>query len=428
MHTLLHILPIGKTPPRVYPAPTAFRHFGNLAARLPRQPANSLPCSLPGPQATGLRRWDGLVPWSLPLSNVTNKVRQTIHAPICSFNAPIIESVNARNNLALLKDYAAYLRVEKGLRPLTCEAYLSDLRIFSELLEDRNAILLSAVEADVSAFLDHLRTHNIDSRSAARKLSCLRGFYKWLLLDRRIHHDPTVNIESPKAWKVLPKSLAEPEVTEMLERAAMAASHPQAKATALRDRAILELLYAGGLRVSEVTGLSVSDLSLDAGRAQVRGKGDKERIVPLGRSAIQALEQYLREGRPHLERISSVRKKSTDRSRLFLSLRGMPLTRQWIWSLVKRSNHSTSPHGLRHSCATHMVEHGADLRSVQIMLGHADISTTQVYTHLALGRLKAVHRLHHPRGARRVSDSAPGAAPVLGPHLVEPRDSSEETR
>jgi integrase/recombinase XerD len=338
--------------------------------------------------------------------------------------------VNARNNLALLNDYAAYLRVEKGLRPLTCEAYLSDLRIFAELLEDRNAILLTAVEADVSALLDHLRSHGIDSRSAARKLSCLRGFYKWLLLDRRIHHDPTVNIESPKAWKVLPKSLAEPEVAEMLERAAMAASHPQAKATALRDRAILELLYAGGLRVSEVTSLSVSDLGLDAGRVQVRGKGDKERIVPLGRTAVQALEQYLREGRPHLERISTVRKKRPtpqDRSRLFLSLRGMPLTRQWIWSLVKRSNRSTSPHGLRHSCATHMVEHGADLRSVQMMLGHADISTTQVYTHLALGRLKAVHRMHHPRGARRIVDSAANAPALPGPRLVGQPTSGEET-
>jgi integrase/recombinase XerD len=338
--------------------------------------------------------------------------------------------VNARNNLALLNDYAAYLRVEKGLRPLTCEAYLSDLRIFAELLEDRNAVLLTAVEADVSALLDHLRNHGIDSRSAARKLSCLRGFYKWLLLDRRIHHDPTVNIESPKAWKVLPKSLAEPEVAEMLERAAMAASHPQAKATALRDRAILELLYAGGLRVSEVTSLSVSDLALDSGRVQVRGKGDKERIVPLGRTAVQALEQYLREGRPHLERISTVRKKRPtpqDRSRLFLSLRGMPLTRQWIWSLVKRSNRSTSPHGLRHSCATHMVEHGADLRSVQMMLGHADISTTQVYTHLALGRLKAVHRMHHPRGARRIVDSAANAPALPGPRLVGQPTSGEET-
>ena len=136
-------------------------------------------------------------------------------------------------------------------------------------------MLLSAAQSDVAALLEHLRDHGIDSRSAARKLSCLRGFYKWLLLDRRIHHDPTVNIESPKAWKVLPKSLAEPEVAEMLERAAMAASHPQAKATALRDRAILELLYAGGLRVSELTSLSVSDLALDAGRVQVRGKGTR---------------------------------------------------------------------------------------------------------------------------------------------------------
>ncbi len=307
-----------------------------------------------------------------------------------------------------------YLRVEKGLRPLTCEAYLSDLRTFAEFIEGRNGVLMMAVQEDVAAFLEHLRNHGIDSRSSARKLSCLRGFYKWLLLDRRTHHDPTVNIESPKAWKVLPKSLAEPEVAEMLERAGMAASHPQAKATALRDRAILELLYAGGLRVSEVTSLSTGDLALDAGRVHVRGKGDKERIVPLGRAALDALETYLREGRPHLARISnkskanaarqeSARHESSrpDQARLFLSLRGMPLTRQWIWHLVKLANNGASPHRLRHSCATHMVEHGADLRSVQLILGHADISTTQVYTHLALGRLKAVHRAHHPRAASR---------------------------
>jgi integrase/recombinase XerD len=337
--------------------------------------------------------------------------------------------VDRGNQLVLLKDYEAYLRVEKGLRPLTCEAYLSDLRIFAEFLEGRNALLMTARETDVAGLLAHLREHGIDGRSAARKLSCLRGFYKWLLLDRRIHHDPTVNIESPKAWKVLPKSLAEPEVTEMLERAALSASHPQAKATALRDRAILELLYAGGLRVSEAVSLNVSDLALDAGRAMVRGKGDKERIVPLGRAALQALEEYLREGRPHLERISSARKSRArqtvprhERARMFLSLRGMPLTRQWIWRLVKTANRSTSPHGLRHSCATHMVEHGADLRSVQLMLGHADISTTQVYTHLALGRLKAVHRMHHPRATRRPAEIAadegtrPGPRP--GPRLV----------
>lgn len=307
-------------------------------------------------------------------------------------------------NLRLLKDYQDYLRIEKGLRPLTCEAYDGDLKTFAEFLEGRHGTLLTATQQDVSAFLEHLRAHNVDSRSSARKLSCLRGFYKWLLLDRRIHHDPTVNIESPKAWKVLPKSLAEPEVNEMLERAAMAASHPQARATALRDRAILELLYGGGLRVSEVTSLSTGDLVLDAGRVQVRGKGDKERIVPLGRTAVQALEEYLREGRPHLARISTRRKGAVngrDGARLFLSLRGMPLTRQWVWHLVKAADSSASPHKLRHSCATHMVEHGADLRSVQMLLGHADISTTQVYTHLALGRLKAVHRAHHPRAAAR---------------------------
>jgi integrase/recombinase XerD len=338
--------------------------------------------------------------------------------------------VDKTGNLSLLKDYQAYLRVEKGLRPLTCEAYDGDLNTFSEFIEGRHGVLLTATQADVSAFLENLRGHGIDSRSAARKLSCLRGFYKWLLLDRRIHHDPTVNIESPKAWKVLPKSLAEPEVTEMLERAGMAAEHPQAKATALRDRAILELLYAGGLRVSEVTALSTGDLALDAGRVQVRGKGDKERIVPLGCSAVLALEEYLRQGRPHLARISSARKSSTarqDATRLFLSLRGMPLTRQWVWQVVKSANGDASPHRLRHSCATHMVEHGADLRSVQIMLGHADISTTQVYTHLALGRLKAVHREHHPRATRKSAEAAVRPEPHGGLRLVSRAKPNEGT-
>jgi integrase/recombinase XerD len=324
----------------------------------------------------------------------------------------IIGSVNAGRNPALLKEFHAYLRVEKGLRPLTCEAYLSDLKTFAEFLEGRNGVLALATEADVAGLLEHLRTHGIESRSAARKLSCLRGFYKWLLLDGRIQYDPTINIDSPKAWKVLPKSLAESEVAEMLDRAEAAASAPQARATALRDRAILELLYGGGLRVSEVTALSTGDLRLDVGRVQVLGKGDKERIVPLGRQAVEALETYLREGRPHLDRISSGRRKRTgrgdvnrqERARLFLSLRGAPLTRQWVWKLVKALDQKASPHRLRHSCATHMVERGADLRSVQTLLGHADISTTQVYTHLALGRLKAVHRQFHPRAARRASE------------------------
>jgi integrase/recombinase XerD len=243
-----------------------------------------------------------------------------------------------------------------------------------------------------------------------------------------------VNIESPKAWKVLPKSLAEPEVMEMLDRARLNAEHPQARATMLRDRAILELLYAGGLRVSEVTALSTGDLALDLGRVQVRGKGDKERIVPLGRAAVETLEIYLHEGRPHLARISSAGKGSAtrqDATRLFLSLRGMPLTRQWVWHVVKMANSSASPHRLRHSCATHMVEHGADLRSVQLMLGHADISTTQVYTHLALGRLKEVHRLHHPRATRQRATIAELPAGRIsgrgGLHLVPSAKQNEET-
>jgi len=304
--------------------------------------------------------------------------------------------MGALPNSTLVREYIAYLRVEKGLRPLTCEAYGGDLSTFAEYLElagDR--LLITATQQDLSGFLDHLRSHGMESRSAARKLSCLRGFFKWLLLDKRITRDPTVNIESPSTWKVLPKALAESEVSAMMDRAELAATHPQAQATALRDRAILELLYAGGLRVSEVTGLRVEDLSLDAGRILVRGKGDKERIVPLGKAALSAMEIYLRDARPQLAH--SVH---ADKTRLFLSVRGLPLTRQWLWQLVKQASKDASPHMLRHSCATHMVEHGADLRSVQTLLGHADISTTQVYTHLALGRLKTVHREHHPRARR----------------------------
>ncbi len=297
---------------------------------------------------------------------------------------------SADSNPALIREFLAYLRVEKGLRPLSCDAYERDLLQFAEFLEPLR--LPDATQAKVAGFLEHLAKHGVESRSAARKLSCLRGFYKWLLLDKRIRRDPTLNLETPATWKVLPKSLAMQEVEGMLERSAMRADGAPANALALRDRAILELLYAAGLRVSELTGLNVADLSLDAGRALVRGKGDKERIVPLGRAAVEALEKYLQHGRPALA------KRPT--SRLFLSERGQPLGRGWVWHLVKQSDEAASPHKLRHSCATHMVERGADLRTVQTLLGHADIATTQVYTHLALGRLKAVHRAHHPRAKR----------------------------
>ena len=310
----------------------------------------------------------------------------------------------------MVREYMAYLRVEKGMRPATCEAYARDLDQFAEQLEKRNHLLTTAIEADVSGFMGHLRGNQVDSRSVARKLSCLRGFYRWLLLDKRIAQDPTVNIEMPATWKVLPKSLAESEVREMLDRSAAAARTPDstegsadAVALALRDHAILELLYAGGLRVGEIIALGEEDLHLDQARAQVRGKGDKERIVPLGRRAVEALEEYVKRGRPALARGRMQRA-------LFLSVRGRPLTRQWVWEMVRAATGSTdgsirkaSPHMLRHSCATHMVEHGADLRSVQRLLGHADIATTQVYTHVAMEHLKRVHREHHPRGKRRLS-------------------------
>jgi integrase/recombinase XerD len=309
-------------------------------------------------------------------------------------------------NARTVREYLAYLRVEKGMRPATCEAYACDLEQFAEQLEARDALLVTAAEADVSAFMAHLRGNLVDARSIARKLSCFRGFYRWLLLDKRISHDPTVTIETPASWKVLPKSLAESEVSGMLDRAAAAARNPgaersrEAAALALRDSAILELLYAGGLRVGEIVALGEEDLHLDQARAQVRGKGDKERIVPLGRRAVEALDEYARRGRPVLACGRMQRA-------LFLSVRGRALTRQWVWEMVRTASagadgngRKASPHMLRHSCATHMVEHGADLRSVQRLLGHADIATTQVYTHVAMEHLKRVHREHHPRGKR----------------------------
>ena len=193
------------------------------------------------------------------------------------------EKGQAGGNARTVREFVTYLQVEKGLRPASCEAYRRDLEQFAEHVEGREGLLVGATQADVSGFMEGLRGHGVESRSIARKLSCLRGFYRWLLMDKRIGHDPTVNIETPSSWKVLPKSLAESEVAEMLERTGAAAKSADADGLALRDHAILELLYAGGLRVGEIVALRVEDLHLDQARAQVRGKGDKERIVPLGR-------------------------------------------------------------------------------------------------------------------------------------------------
>jgi len=303
----------------------------------------------------------------------------------------------AQSDIALLHAYDQYLRVEKGLGPLTCKSYAADLLQFHEFLH--GTPITRVRHENLTAFLEHLRTHSVESRSVARKLSALRGLYRWLLLDKQIKHDPTMNIATPATWKVLPKALAASTLSDALERAEFTANAAQANAVALRDAAMLELLYATGMRVSELADLRTADLQLAAGRALVRGKGDKERIVPLGAKAVEAVRRYLEFARPQLA-AAAKRPKPKAAGLLCLSSRGGPMTRQAIFLVVKAAT-AGSPHMLRHSCATHMVENGADLRTVQTLLGHADIATTQVYTHVALGRLKAVHRQHHPRANLR---------------------------
>jgi integrase/recombinase XerD len=307
------------------------------------------------------------------------------------------------SNLRVLASFLDYLRIEKGLAPLSVTAYSNDIRQFAEFLEKRKRAILSAGRNEVREFLQQLFSHQVDGRSVARKLSALRHLYRYLLLDKKIDYDPTLNIESPKQWKVLPKSLARDEMEKTLAAPRVRSSSStsatkMSSALALRDRAILEVLYAGALRVSEVITAKLEDLKLEAGYILVRGKGDKERVAPLGRSAQQAVGEYLQEWRPVLI--------STRSSPLiFIGRGGKKLTRQRVWQIVggasAASGRHASPHMLRHSCATHMVENGADLRTVQTILGHADISTTQIYTHLALDRLRTVYQKHHPRAKAR---------------------------
>jgi integrase/recombinase XerD len=302
-------------------------------------------------------------------------------------------------NKRVLAGFVDYLKVEKGLARLSVEAYVRDLTQFAGFLEQRKParVLLRARRQDVRDFLDRLFSDQMDGRSVARKLSALRHFYKYLLLDRAIENDPTLNLETPRQWKVLPKSLSREETEQMLSVPA-ARETKEAEALAARDRAMLEMLYAGALRVSELVGVGLEDLKLEQGYVLVRGKGDKERIVPLGRAALEALQAYLTGPR-------SVLAGGRGSPLLFVGRRGRRLTRQRVWQMVRGASLSSarpaSPHMLRHSCATHMVENGADLRTVQTILGHADISTTQIYTHVALDRLKSVYREHHPRAKSR---------------------------
>lgn len=297
-------------------------------------------------------------------------------------------------NARVMSAFLDYLKVEKGLAPLTVSAYTTDICQFADFLEARKRLLATARRNDVRDFIQQLFSNSVDGRSVGRKLSALRHLYRYLLIDKKIDHDPTLNIDSPKQWKVLPKALARDEMERTLTAPQPASDSKLAHALATRDRAMLEVFYAGALRVSEIVQAKLEDLKLETGYMLVRGKGDKERIVPMGKSAQGALADYLAAARPTL----AAGKSSPF---LFLARGAHRLTRQRIWQMVKStsiaSGRSASPHMLRHSCASHMVENGADLRTVQTILGHSDISTTQVYTHLALDRLKTVYQKHHPR-------------------------------
>ena len=314
-------------------------------------------------------------------------------------------SSSSSSNAQVLAAFLDYLKVEKGLARLSVTAYHRDLLQFAEHLEKSRRTLIKARRQDVREFLERLLVNEVDGRSVARKLSALRHFYKYLLLDRMIDEDPTLNIETPKQWKVLPKALSREEASQVMKAARAEPDSKLAKALWARDKAMMEILYAGGLRVSELVNLKLEDLKLDMQFALVRGKGDKDRIVPLGRPAVEAVSLYLSEGRGVLAGM----KRSPN---VFIVRGARSLTRQRIWQLVQAAAKATgrpaSPHMLRHSAATHMVEAGADLRTVQTILGHADISTTQVYTHLAMDRLKAVHAQHHPRAKVRPRIGAGG--------------------
>ncbi len=280
--------------------------------------------------------------------------------------------------------FIQYIRIEKGLSANTVGAYSRDLTLYLEYLDKRDVLGVGAT--GVSAFLSFLYDHGLKARSAARALSAVRGLYRFLILDGATEENPTSAVDVPKAWKPLPHFLTFDEVDRLL--GAPDVSGPRG----LRDRAMLEVLYATGLRVSELVALTMDSVDLENGFVRSMGKGSKERIVPLGETAAEAVRDYIDRGRP----------KKTSPS-LFLNYRGQALTRGGFWLILRghgkraKIEKKVTPHMLRHSFATHLLERGADLRSVQMMLGHADISTTQIYTHVIRERLKQIYQDHHPR-------------------------------
>lgn len=283
-----------------------------------------------------------------------------------------------------------YARAEKGLSTNTMLAYRRDMTKFAQFLEPRGVSLLEATRSDIVDFLSSLYTRGLDSRSVARQLVTLRNFYRFCMGDDLIAHDPAANIESPKIYRTLPHFLSVDDVEKLLAQPDVTTPIGQ------RDKAMIELMYSTGLRVSELCGLRISDLQPNAGTLRCIGKGNKERIVPVGRRALEAIAVYMRESRPKLlrDQVSPY---------LFLGKMGRKIDRIQFWMLLKEYGskaelrESLNPHMLRHSFATHLLDRGADLRSVQLMLGHADISTTQIYTHVVEERLKQVYKAHHPR-------------------------------
>ncbi len=288
-----------------------------------------------------------------------------------------------------LPTYADHLAAERGLSPRTVESYARDLEGFGRHLARADRDLPAVVRADLVAYVQGRRAAGLSGRSAARLLSALRSFFRYCAAEGIVREDPSVRMTSPKTWTGLPHVLSAAEIDALL--AAPDLSTPRG----LRDRAMLETLYASGLRVSELVRLESERVDLEAGTLLVVGKGNRERLVPLGRDARKWIGKYRRDARPAFDLRRS--------EFLFLTRRGGPMTRQRFWQLIEAYARKggvgsrISPHILRHSFATHMIEHGADLRSVQMLLGHADIATTQIYTHVSRGRLRQVYDEFHPR-------------------------------
>ena len=292
----------------------------------------------------------------------------------------------------ILDEFCDALWLEDGLSRNTLESYRRDLNQFqSWILEQRGKSLLDVDNADIQAYLAHKFRIKAKATTASRLLSSLKRFFQYALRQNKVKTDPTLNIDAPKLPRGLPKSLTEADVEKLL-----AAPHVDDK-LGLRDRTMLETLYASGLRVSELVTLKVSQVSLNMGVVRIMGKGSKERLVPLGEEALAWVTRYLKESRPRI-----LGKRPADA--MFVTSRGGGMTRQSFWHVIKRHaavaclNKTISPHTLRHAFATHLLNHGADLRVVQLLLGHSDISTTQIYTHVARERLKQLHAKHHPRG------------------------------